>query len=248
MKTFRTMLKTELKLSLRDMNMPIFAIITPLVILIILGAIYGDKPAFEGAGYTFLSQSFGALATISIAAGGVMGLPLVVSDYRSKKILKRFQVTPVSPVLLLTVQLTIYTLYSLASLASLYLTAAIFFHYQMQGSPLHFLCGYLLVLISMLSIGMMVGGLAPNSKMAGVIASLLYFPMLIFSGATLPYEVMPTAMQRMADVLPLTQGVKLLKSASLGEAVGSVHIPILIMLGLALICTTISLKYFRWES
>ncbi len=87
-----------------------------------------------------------------------------------------------------------------------------------------------------------------TNVMAGVIASLLYFPMLIFSGATLPYEVMPTAMQRMADVLPLTQGVKLLKSASLGEAVGSVHIPILIMLGLALICTTISLKYFRWES
>ena len=49
MKRFFTFLKTELKLSLRDMNMPIFAIIMPLVIFIILGIIYGTKPAYDGA-------------------------------------------------------------------------------------------------------------------------------------------------------------------------------------------------------
>ena len=66
MRTFRTMLKNEMKLSLRDMNMVIFAICIPLVVLIILGVIYGNKPAFEGAEYTFLDQSFGALSTIAI--------------------------------------------------------------------------------------------------------------------------------------------------------------------------------------
>ena len=76
MKTFRTMLKTELKLSLRGMDMFIFAICVPLAVLIILGIIYGDKPAFDRAEYTFTEQSFGALATISICAGGVMGLQL----------------------------------------------------------------------------------------------------------------------------------------------------------------------------
>ena len=56
MKTFKTMLKTELKLSLRGMDMVIFAICVPLVVLVILGIIYGDKPAFEGAGYSFRSN------------------------------------------------------------------------------------------------------------------------------------------------------------------------------------------------
>ena len=111
MKTFRTMLKTELKLSLRGMDMFIFAICVPVVVLVIMGIIYGGKPAYEGAEYTFLEQAFGAVTTISICAGGVMGLPLVVSDYRSKKILKRYKVTPVSPVMILFVQVVIYTLY-----------------------------------------------------------------------------------------------------------------------------------------
>lgn len=59
MRAFKTMIKTELKLSLRGMDMFIFAICAPLVVLVLLGILYGDKPAFEGAGYTFLEQSFG---------------------------------------------------------------------------------------------------------------------------------------------------------------------------------------------
>ena len=247
MKAFGTMLKTELKLSLRGMDMFIFAICMPLVVLILLGIIYGAEPASEGAAYSFLQQSFGALCSISICAGGVMGLPLVVSDYRGKKILKRFRVTPVSPALILTVQVVIYTIYSLLSLLLLYLTAALFFGYEFTGSWPQFAGGYLLVILSIFSIGMMVGGIAPNSKIAGVIASLLYFPMLIFSGATLPYEVMPKALQTAADVLPLTQGIKILKSASLGLPVSDMTLPLILMSGIAAVCIGISIRFFRWE-
>ena len=247
MKTFKTMLKNELKLSLRGMDMVIFAICMPLVVLIILGIIYGSKPASPDAGYSFLEQSFGALVSIAICAGGVMELPLVVSDYRNKKILKRFKVTPVSPAMILFVQVAIYAIYSFVSLLLLFLTAKIFFGLQMHGSLLYFIGGYLLVMLSIFSIGMMVGGIAPNTKIAGVLASILYFPMLIFSGATLPYEVMPETLQKVADVLPLTQGIKLLKAASLGLPMDSVFLPILIMVALAVICIGISIKFFKWE-
>ena len=247
MKTFRTMLKNELKLSQRGMDMFIFAICVPLVVLIILGVIYGNKPAYDNAEYSFLEQSFGAISTISICAGGVMGLPLVVSDYRNKKILKRFKVTPVSPAMILSVQVVIYTIYALVSLLLVYLTAKLIFGFQLSGNILHFISGYFLVMLSIFSIGMMVGGVAPNTKIAGIIASILYFPMLIFSGATLPYEVMPPALQKVADVLPLTQGIKLLKAASLGLPVDSVFVPIIVMAALAVICIAISLRFFKWE-
>lgn len=247
MRTFKTLLKTEGRLSLRGMDMFIFAICMPVVVVIILGVIFGDKPAFEGAEYTFLEQSFGAISTIAICAGGVMGLPLVVSSYRSRKILKRFKVTPTSPALILTVQVIIYSLYSIASLILVYTTETIFFGYQLHGSWLQFLGAYLLVMLSIFSIGLLVGGIAPNMKIASAISSLLYFPMLIFSGATLPYEVMPIALQKVADILPLTQGIKLLKTASLGLPMDSAFIPIVVMIAIAVICIGISLRFFKWE-
>ena len=194
-----------------------------------------------------MAQSFGAIASIAICAGGVMGLPLVVSDYRNRKILKRFWVTPTSPVLILAVQAAIYALYSIVSLILVYATAALFFNYQFSGSWIRFLAAYFLVMISMFSIGLLVGGVAPNIKIASVLASILYFPMLIFSGATLPYEVMPAPLQRVADVMPLTQGIKLLKSASVGLPIDNVLVPVTVMTVIALVCTGISIRFFKWE-
>ena len=68
-------------------------------------------------------------------------------------------------------------------------------------------------MLSTLALGMLVGGVAKDTKQAGVLASILYFPMLIFSGATLPMEVMPPVMQRIVSFFPLTQGITLMKNA-----------------------------------
>lgn len=247
MSTFATLFKNEMKLNIRNMNMVIFAVIMPLVILVILGFIYGTKPAAEGAEYTFLEQSFGALCTVSICAGGLMGLPLVVAEYRERKILKRFRVTPVSPLMLLFVEFSIYVVYCIVSMITLFLAAVLIWNVRINGSMAAFLGSWLLTMVSTLSIGMMVGGIAKNSKSAGVIASVLYFPMLIFSGATLPYEVMPTIMQKIVSVFPLTQGIELMKATILGLPAENGRFAVVVMLAVTVICTGIAVRFFKWE-
>ena len=143
MKTFKAILKTGIETFTPGNGYDyILAICMPVVVLLILGFIYGNKPAFEGRIIRFLEQSFAALTTISICAGGVMGLPLVVSDYRSRHILKRFKVTPVSPVMILFVQTAVYTIYAVVSLLLLYIIASVLFGYQIRGSVPQFLGGF----------------------------------------------------------------------------------------------------------
>lgn len=247
MKTFGTLLKHELKLNIRDMNMVIFAIIMPMVILVVLGFIYNTQPAFDGAGYTFLEQSMGALCAVSICAGGLMGLPIVVSEYRERKILKRFRVTPISPVMLLGVEFAIYVIYSLASALLLIPAAMLFWGVTLPGNLLAFAGSWLLTVASTLSIGMLVGGLAKNAKMASVIASVLYFPMLIFSGTTLPFEIMPEFMQRIVSIFPLTHGIQLMKATSLGLPIDKLWLPLAVMGAVTVLCTAIAVKCFKWE-
>ena len=238
MKRFYTILKTELKLSIRGMDMIIFAICMPLVVISLLGSIFGSRPAYPGAGYTFLEQSFGAVSAIAVCAGGVMGLPLVISEYRQKKILKRYQVTPASPALLLAVQ---------TSLVLVYAAAVLFFGARFPGSAAAYLAVFLFVMLVIFSIGMMIGGIAPDVRTAGMWASILYFPMLVLSGATLPYETMPSGLQRIADMMPLTQGIKLLKAVSLGLPAEGIWKSCLYMAVCFLVCGGIALRYFKWE-
>lgn len=247
MKAFRTMLKVESKLAIRSLDSIIFGILFPVGIVILLGIIYGNKPAFEGAGYTFMQQSFGAFVAVGICATGLMGLPLTIADYRDKKILKRFKVTPVDPGLLLLVQIVICFAISLVSGTAVFLVASLFFGYIMQGSFISFLVSYMLVTAAVYGLGMLLASISPNIKTANLLCTLVYFPMLFLSGATVPYEIMPKGMQRVVDVLPLTQGIKLLKGFSLGLDVGGLLTPLIIMGGLAIICILASVRLFKWE-
>lgn len=69
--------------------MPIFAVILPLILLIIFGIINGNSLAYERANYTYITNQFPAIISVSIIAGGLMGLPLLISHYKEKKILKK---------------------------------------------------------------------------------------------------------------------------------------------------------------
>jgi len=247
MKTFKTMFKVESKLEIRRINSIFFGVCLPLGIIILLGFIYGDKLAFKGANFTKMQQTFGAIATIGICATGLMSLPLTVADYRDKKILKRYKVTPVSPGLLLSVQVLISFIVSVISSIAVFGVASIFFGYRFTGSIIGFLLSYILVTLAIYGIGMLLASVSPNLKVANMLCTLFYFPMLFLSGATVPYEIMPKTMQSVVSILPLTQGIKLLKNYSLGIPVTGLLQQVCLLGGIALICIVVSVKIFKWE-
>jgi len=247
MKRFLTVLKIEGKLAMRCPDSIFFGICMPVGIMILIGMIAGQKPAFAGADYTFLQSSFGALITVGICATAFMGLPLSISDYRDKKILKHFFVTPVSPLMLLLVQVMIDVIISLISAILVAMVSIFLFGYTMEGSVIKFVGAYFLVMLSMFSLGMLIASVCKSIKVANVVCSVVYFPMLFLSGATIPYELFPKILQRVADILPLTQGIKLLKEFSMGTSVDNLMVPIVVMVITTIIGVVGSKMTFKWE-
>lgn len=153
----------------------------------------------------------------------------------------------ISPMTLLLSHVLFCFSLSIVSTALVYIISATLFGFSLKSSVLAFIGVYLLVMVSIHSIGMVVASLAPNAQMAGVIASILYFPMVFLSGATIPYEIMPKALQAVSDFMPLTQGIKLLKTVSLGQPLTDAMFSFLVMAIVTVVCTAISVKFFRWE-
>lgn len=248
MKTFFTLFRIESKIAFfRHIDSLFFAVIIPVVIALIIGYVMGDKQAVEGSGYTFLQTSFGALATIGICCSGLMGFPMAVAAYRDKKILKRFRVTPVSPAVLLWAQVAGCFLLVMVSLLAVYAACSLLLGYRMEGSAGMFLVAYLAVVLAIYGIGILIAGMARNMKAANVLTTLVFFPMLLFSGATIPYEVMPGGAQRVMDFLPLTQGIKMLKGVSLGAPLADYSFQFILMVVLFVVCTGVAVRVFRWE-
>lgn len=133
------------------------------------------------------------------------------------------------------------------SAMSVAFVSVVFLGYEMKGNVLAFMGSWLLTLVSMFSIGLLMASLCRTIKSVNAVTTLVYFPMLFLSGATIPYELFPSGLQKIVNVLPLTQGIKLMKAVSMGMELENIWRIVVLLVGITVICTSISVKVFRWE-
>ena len=244
MKRFWRMYSVEQKIFFRSPDVILFCLAMPLVVFILITMIAGKKDAAD-SGLTYLQSAYVALSTVGICCSAFMSIPITIVECRSQGVLRRMYCSPCSPARLLACDALCSGV--IAALSTLILTlAAVVFGYRMQGNVLVYIVLWLLTMISMFSIGLMVASLCQTTKSMNVVTSLLYFPMLLFSGATIPLEVFPAWFQAVAKLMPLGVGIDLLKSVSMG-CYDSITVPVITLIAIAVLCGTVAVKTFRWE-
>ena len=245
MKRFWNMYRVEQRIFFRSPDVILFCLAMPLVVFLVISMITGEKSAAD-SGLTYLQSAYVALSTVGICCSAFMSIPITMVELRSQGILRRMYCSPCSPARLLACD----TLCSgvIAAVSTLILSAAavLIFGYRMAGNVLIYIALWLLTMVSMFSIGLMVASLCRSTKSMNVATSLLYFPMLLFSGATIPAEVFPGALRAVAEWMPLGVGIKLLKSVSMG-CYDNIIVPVAVLTAIAVICITVAVKTFRWE-
>lgn len=242
---FFNMYKVEQRLFFRSPDVIIFNLAMPSITFLIISLIAGNKAA-GNQGLTFLQSSYAALSTVGICCSAFMSIPIIIVDYRSQGVLKRMYCSPCSPARLLICDMIASGIMAIISTLILTLIAIIFFGYTMTGNVMIYLGLWFLTMISMFSIGLTVASLCRTTKSMNIVTSLLYFPMLLFSGAAIPAEIFPKGLRFFADILPLGVGINLLKSASIGQY-ENIILPIIILSAITAICTFIAVKFFKWE-
>lgn len=240
MKNLMHLYKLELKLAIREFSAVLFGVLIPIGIMLLLGYLY------KGKNTDMINSSFASVVTIGICATGLMGIPIVLASYREKKILKQLQVTPVSPLNLLVAQLLCAFTFALVSSSGVFIVAKTIFSYNMKGNMLNFFMAYLILSFCIYSIGLLIGSVSKSVKIVNILTTLFYFPMFFLSGATIPYEILPKPLQLFSNMMPLTQGIKLLKIVSTASLESPIF-PISILLIIGVICSYFSIKFFKYD-
>lgn len=245
MKRFFRMYWVEQKLFLRTPDVILFNLAMPLVALILITMITGNKAAAD-SGLTFLQSSYVALSTVGICCSAFMSIPISIVEYRSQGVLKRMYCSPCSPARLLACDTLASGVMAVISTTILTVAAVAFFGYRMSGNVFVYIGVWFLTMIPMFSIGLMVASLCRTTKSMNVVTSLLYFPMLLFSGAMIPAEIFPGGLKILSNIMPLGVGINLLKSVSMG-CYDRMALPVITLIAIAAICGTVAVKTFRWE-
>lgn len=243
MKAFFTIFKTEFLLFLRNFFSFFFALVFPVLMLVLFGGIYGNEPIYSGKG--MMDICVPAYAVMVMGVTGLMSFPLTLAEYKEKKIYKRFDATPVGKKQVITAQTTVHVIMTLIGIAILCGMGKLLYDIKVKGNIALIGMGILLSTASMFSMGFLFTAIGRDAKGTSLLCYVCYFIMLFLSGATIPDMLFPDTMKTVAGFLPMTYAVDLMQGLFAGESLGMYKTELLVLGLSAILLTALGALLYR---
>lgn len=249
MKSLVKMTWTESKLFLREPASAFFTLIFPLMMLFIYGTIFSNAPMPPGAvsSKDVIGNLIPSFTAMSIGIVGLMPVTITLATYRENGVLRRLRTTPVSPLVVMAAQVIVVFIMTVLGVALLLIAGGLVYHVQFTGNVLSILTGFVFASLSFFGMGFILASVMPTARTAQIVGMVLLYPMLILSGAGWPRELMPGAILKISEFLPLTYVVNLLRGLWIGESWGQHLLDVGVLVGMLVVGVLVSVKLFRWE-
>jgi len=247
MRGFRQLIWADLKLYFREPIATFFTLAFPPLLVVLFGAMYGNTPTPLFGGRGTMDITMPAYTALILGTVGIMSVPMTISQYRETGVLRRFQSTPMRPLTYIVADVLANLAMTLLGMVGLLLVGWLLYRVHFEGRAGEVLVAVVFSGLAMFSLGYLIASLAPGARAAQIIGMVIFYPMMFLSGASIPLEVMPKAVQRIASFLPLTYAVKLLRGLWFGEAWGKHLLETAVLGGILVVCTVLAARLFRWD-
>ena len=238
------LVQIEARLFLRDPMSFTIGLLLPSVILLGLGAIPAlREPSPDMGGQRFIDYFAPSALVMAVAVVGLTNLPAVLATYRERGVLRRMRTTPVHPAKLLLAQMIVNLAAALASAVLVVVSGKLVFDVPMPQRPIGFAIAFVLGISSVFAIGMLVAAVAPTSRAASGLTTVLFMSVMFFGGVYLPRFMLPDAIARVGDYVP--PGVQSLLDAWTGTAPAAA--PLAVMAATAIAAGALAARIFKWE-
>jgi ABC-2 type transport system permease protein len=204
----------EFKVFLREKSRIVSSLVQPLLWLVVFGTGLGSSVAVSGANY----QDFiypGILAMTVLFGSVFFGLYIIWD--RRVDFLKEVLVAPLSRTTIFFGKVLGGSTDGMIEIAMLMALGALFFGIHFTAySVLVTLIIIVLLMISMVSLGLIMGSMMTSPEGFGLISSFLIFPLFFLSGALFPVSNLPAWLYAFVAVNPVSYAVDALRTVILG--------------------------------
>ncbi len=248
MRLFLHQLRGEQRLYWRSRELAFFTFIFPLLIFVLLGSVYGhDKIKSEGnvKGSSYL---LAGVLGYGVAATALGGLAIWLVIRREDGILKRVRGTPLPPATYLAaVLVSILIVYALEAIA-LILLARVLFHVALPHRVFSLALAIVLGTLAFAAMALALSGLIRSAEGSSAVVNAVYLPMAFISGSFWSVHSYPRALRAIADVLPLTYFIRLMRDIVLRNVeIWSRPEAVAIVAAWGVGGLIVALRRFRWE-
>ena len=242
MRVYLALFKSNMRLTLRDRGVLFFNYLFPLIFF------FGFAELFHagvGAGIAYFVST---VLVMGILGNGLWGAGMRSVQEREANILRRFKVTPISPLPILVAAMVSGWLLFLPMLFLLVGLAHFVYAMPMPRNWLSLFVMASLGVCSLRAIGLILAAVTNTMAEATIAIQSVYMPMLFLSGATVPSAMLPKWAQTLAQFMPASylvsgfQGIFFRNQNLWDNAPAVAALVLTTVLGLFL-----AMQLFRWE-
>lgn len=207
---------TELRLMTREWAVMVFTFVFPPLLMLILAGVFGTEASPEYGGTTPADYYVADYLAVPLGAVALVGLPVMIASYRERGILRRFEASGVAASTVIAAQALVASILVLTGAAFVLAVAAPTYGVPSVHNPLGVALGFASGTFTMVLLGVSLGLLAATARSAQALGLLAFFPMWLLGAGGPPRSVMPDAMGRVADLLPLGHVASVIRESWLG--------------------------------
>lgn len=195
-----------------------------------------------GSSFDFVAPGFIAM---NVMMSGLTALGAALARERESGTLAGVLMAPIARTAIILGKTISFTIRNLFQGAITITMAILIFGITIRGNPL-LIAGILIIgTVSFLGLGIVATAITKEQESAQLILGLLQFPMMFLSGVLFPIEQMPSFLQSVSKVLPLTYAVDALRKVMiLGAGIDAVILPIIILIALGIVTMTLGVPLF----
>ncbi len=230
-----------MRLAMRNRAFLFFSLIMPLAFLFIYAGIFGHSNPKD------LPYLLGEVLALTVM-GSFWGLSVQLVTFREQGILRRFRVAPVTASAMLASSLLSNYFLTIPTILIEFFLSRWFFNMSVLGNLTSVFVLITIGTICFASLGLIVASVTNTMQETQIINQIIWFIFLFISGATIPFPLLPKAVQSIAVFLPATYLVSGLQRAMVENAgIQTLLEYVASLVGCALIAFLISAQLFRWD-
>ena len=245
MRLFLHELRVQQLLFWRNREAAFFSFLFPIILLVLLGSVYGDGRIEGVRGSTYL---LAGLIGYGVAATAFASLAITLVVRREAGLLKRVRGTPLSPTTYLAAVIGSMVIVIAMQAAAQVLIGRFALDAAWPTSPGSFVVALLMGAASFAALGLAITAVVRTGEGSSAVVNAVYLPMAFISGAFFSPREMPRFLEVISEALPLTYLLRLIRSTFIeGEVISSSPGAIAAVLVWGLVGLLVASRMFRWE-
>src|SRR5437588_9307716 len=242
MKAILALTQIDLKLALRNRSVLFFNYFFPLIFFFVFGSSMHAEPGSR------IIQVVAMVTAIGILGNGLFGAGMRAVQDRETDVLRRYKVTPITPVPLLAASMVTGVVLYLPGLIVTLILANRLFGMTIPPNTGSLFLFAIIACVAFRSIGLIIAAVVNSSQESLILIQPLYMAMLFLSGATFPLSFFPDWLQIVTQFIPATYLITGIAGIlQQGESVLQNWKSVIALLVTALVGLFIATKLFRWE-